>query len=131
MTINNEKMQAELLQALREKMNKVAPEAAAAISEDQPLGASPKVGVAGRIIGVAAAAAVQRGIIAKRTGMFFFKEVKRAFTQTRESFQALDQVYTTMVQNIKQEKTQEQKEADINAVAEKLAAELKAAGEVK
>jgi len=102
-TILNETKSAEALQALREKLSKIAPLAAQAINEHQPLGVNPKVGIAATVIGTAAAVGVQKAIIAKRTGSFFLSSVVKSFKDARKAFREMDKLYETMVRNLKTE----------------------------
>ena len=101
MTILNEQKTNEALQALRDKLEKVAPLAAKALNEHQPLGVNPKVGIAANVIGAAAATGVQKAVIAKRTAGFFLNSVVSSFKAARKAYKDMDSDYETMVRNLK------------------------------
>jgi hypothetical protein len=104
--ILNESKTNEALQVLRDRLEKVAPLAAKAINQHQPLGVNPKVGVAATVIGTAAAVGVQKTIIAKRTAGFFVNSVISSFKQARKAFHEMDDAYETMVRNMKADTTE-------------------------
>jgi hypothetical protein len=99
--ILNEQQTNEALQLLRDKLEKVAPLAAKALNEHQPLGVNPKVGVVATVIGMSAAAGVQKAVIAKRTAGFFANSVISSFKAARKAYRELDSAYETMVRNMK------------------------------